>query len=105
MIWNWLTRSTTQHLDAPSPNALASALRNTTRHPAFNAPRALADARERQRPQEGTRHGAGEGEVVVGGGEVFAGGRAEGHAVDHDVVGGLQGEGLFYLCVGGDEEV
>lgn len=64
----------------------------------------LCQRREHDGADECPRHGAGEGEVVVGGGEAWADVRHRG-AVDEDVVGGLQWEGLLDFGVGRDEEV
>lgn len=53
---------------------------------------------------EGAGHGAGEVEVVIGGAQA-GGDVAGGRAVDEDIVGGLDVEGLLYLCVRGQQEV
>lgn len=65
----------------------------------------LARPGEYHGADKGAGHGAGEGEVVVGGGEGGARVPARGRAVDEDVMGGLQVERLLDLCVRRDEQV
>lgn len=69
----------------------------------------LAHAGEQHGTREGPRHGAGEGEVVIRGGDaldgIVAAAAEERQAVDEDVVSRLEVEGLLYLGVGGGEEV
>lgn len=64
----------------------------------------LADAGEEDGADKSARDGAGEGGVIVGEGEAVVD-VAGGGAVDEDVVGGLEVEGLLDFGVGGDEEV
>lgn len=64
----------------------------------------LADTGEQNGADKSTRHGAREGEVVVGDGEALRD-VTGGSAVDEDVVGGLEVEGLLDFGVGRDEEV
>lgn len=69
----------------------------------------LAHTREEDGTREGPGHGAGKCEMVVGGGDalnsVGAAPTEQGEAIDEDIVGGLEVEGLLYLCVGCEEEV
>ena len=64
----------------------------------------LGEAGQQHRADEGPRDGAGEGEVVVGGGQPVVDVRG-GRAVDEHIVGGLDVERLLDLGVGGDDEV
>jgi hypothetical protein len=64
----------------------------------------LRDAGEKQGSDKGPRDSAGEGEMVVCGGQArsnIAGGRA----IDKYVVGGLDVERLLDFCIRGDNEM
>lgn len=54
----------------------------------------LADTRQQDGPDEGPGYGPGEGEVIIDAGEALANVTGRG-AVDEDVVGGLEVEGLL----------
>lgn len=64
----------------------------------------LGEAGQQHRADEGPGDGAGEGEVVVGGGQPVVDVRG-GRAVDEHIVDGLDVERLLDLGVGGDDEV
>jgi hypothetical protein len=64
----------------------------------------LAQSREDDGPDEGARHGARKGEVIIHIGE--AGGDIMGGcAIDEYIVGGLKIERLLYLCMRRQQQV
>lgn len=65
----------------------------------------LRQTGERDCADERARHSTREVEMVIRSGEPLAGGVADGRAVDENVVGGLEVEGLLDFGVGCCEEV